>query len=113
MDEPHGCTHKVDPGKECDICATRLMASAIAKLDRQFQDDDDEHAANLAAQIWAAGADHETARFVAKQLLKKGLWLVPDRATEDMWQAGKSADIHPGDSYSAVYLAMLAAAPKA
>lgn len=20
-DEPHGCTHKVDPGKECEICA--------------------------------------------------------------------------------------------
>jgi hypothetical protein len=73
----------------------------------------DEEAANLAAFIWAAGADHETCSFVANQLVKKGLRLVPDRATEAMWQAGKSADIHPSDSYSAVYLAMIEAAPRA
>lgn len=73
----------------------------------------DEEAANLAAHIWAAGADHETANFVAAQLVKKNLLLVPDRATNEMWQAGRSADELPGDSYSKVYRAMIEAAPRA
>lgn len=38
--------------------------------------------------------------------------IVPDRATEEMWQAGRSADVHRGDSYSAIYLAMIEAAPE-
>jgi hypothetical protein len=73
----------------------------------------DEEVANLAAHLWAAGADHETAQFVAKQLIKKELRLVPDRATETMWHAGRSADEVKGDSYSNVYLAMIEAAPRA
>jgi hypothetical protein len=73
----------------------------------------DEEAANLAAHIWAAGADLETANFVATQLVKKNLRIVPDRATEAMWQAGRSADEAQGDSYSKVYLAMIEAAPRA
>jgi hypothetical protein len=40
-----------------------------------------------------------------------GFVLVPAEATEEMWQAGLSADAHPGDSYSATYRAMIAAAP--
>lgn len=42
----------------------------------------------------------------------EGGWkLVPVEPTEAMWQAGRDADVHPGDSYSAVYAAMLAASP--
>jgi hypothetical protein len=40
-----------------------------------------------------------------------GWKLVPDDPTEVMWQAGRSADIHPGDSYSKVWRAMFEAAP--
>ena len=40
-----------------------------------------------------------------------GWKLVPDRPTEEMWQAGRSADIHPGDSYTKVWSAMFDAAP--
>jgi hypothetical protein len=40
-----------------------------------------------------------------------GWKLVPDQPTEAMWQAGRSADIHPGDSYSKVWAAMFDAAP--
>lgn len=31
FNEPLGCTHKVDPGKECEICAARAHAVQIAK----------------------------------------------------------------------------------
>jgi hypothetical protein len=40
-----------------------------------------------------------------------GWKLVPDTPTEEMWQAGRSADINPGDSYSKVWRAMFNAAP--
>ena len=30
-DEPHGCTHEVDPGTECGLCATRERTVHIAK----------------------------------------------------------------------------------
>jgi hypothetical protein len=73
----------------------------------------DEETANLAAHIWAAGADLETANFVATQLAKKNLRLVPDQVTEAMWQTGRAADEVPGDSYSKIYLAMIRAAPRA
>lgn len=86
------------------------MEEILADNLRDYTNEDIE---NLAAQIWAAGIDHEGSRFAARMLLSKGMRLVPDRATEAMWQAGRSADIHPGDSYSAVYLAMIEAAPKA
>ena len=41
-----------------------------------------------------------------------GWVLVPEEATEAMWQAGREADEHPGDSYSAAWAAMIAAAPQ-
>lgn len=79
-----------------------------------FTDDD---IGNLTAFIWAAGADHETADFVAKQLLRKGLRLVPYTPTEAMFQAGKFAGLTVHDSmeqgYTKVYCAMVAAAPRA
>jgi hypothetical protein len=37
--------------------------------------------------------------------------VVPEEATAQMWQAGRSADEHPGDSYCAVWRAMYAASP--
>lgn len=40
-----------------------------------------------------------------------GWKLVPDQPTEGMWQAGRSADLHLGDSYSKVWSAMFEAAP--
>lgn len=40
-----------------------------------------------------------------------GWQLAPPQPTEAMWQAGKEADEHPGDSYTKVYCAMLAAVP--
>lgn len=40
-----------------------------------------------------------------------GWVLVPEEATGAMWEAGMAADEHPGDSYSAVYRAMIEAAP--
>lgn len=73
----------------------------------------DEDIANMTAFIWAAGADHETADFVAKQLLKKGMRLVPYTPDSAMWEAGRRADVHPGDSYTKVYCAMVEAAPRA
>jgi hypothetical protein len=30
-DEPLGCTHKVDPGAECEICSSRERATQLAK----------------------------------------------------------------------------------
>jgi hypothetical protein len=79
-----------------------------------FTDDD---IGNLTAFIWAAGADHETADFVAKQLLRKGLRLVPYTPSEGQWQAGKAAGLTVQDSteeaYAKVYRAMVAAAPRA
>lgn len=39
-----------------------------------------------------------------------GLTIVPVEPSEAMWQAGRAADAHPGDSYTAVWHAMLAAA---
>jgi hypothetical protein len=63
----------------------------------------DEDIANLAAFIWAAGADHETADFVAKQLLKKGLRLVPYTPSEAMWQAGKAAGVTINDTMEQAY----------
>lgn len=41
-----------------------------------------------------------------------GWCLVPDEATGSMWEAGRTADQHPGDSYSAVYRAMIEARPE-
>lgn len=77
----------------------------------------DEDIANLRAFIWAAGADDETAHFVAKQLLKKGLRLVPYAATDAMFEAGKHAGVNPKETmqqgYAKVYAAMVAAAPRA
>lgn len=73
----------------------------------------DEDIANLTAFIWAAGADHETADFVAKQLLGKGLRLVPYTPNEAMLKAGKAAGIAITDSidraYTMVYCNMVAA----
>lgn len=40
-----------------------------------------------------------------------GWKLVPDDPTEAMWQAGRTADEAPGDSYSKVWRAMFDAAP--
>ncbi|MGW5957067.1 DUF3850 domain-containing protein [Methylorubrum thiocyanatum] len=42
-----------------------------------------------------------------------GWVLVPEEETGAMWQAGQEADEHPGDSYGAVYRAMIAARPAA
>jgi hypothetical protein len=91
--------------KDCPCNASPVVSllSALA----------DEEAANLAAHIWAAGAGLETANFVGSQLAKKNVRLVPDGATEEMWQAGRRADEVKGDSYSKVYLAMIEAAPRA
>lgn len=36
---------------------------------------------------------------------------IPAEATEAMWQAGRAADTHPGDSHGAIWRAMVAAAP--
>lgn len=50
--------------------------------------------------------------YTAKEPININGWkLVPDRPTEEMWQAGRSADAHPGDSYSKVWSAMFDAAP--
>lgn len=47
----------------------------------------------------------------ASGAVEAGWQIVPKEPTEAMWQAGREADEHPGDSYSAVYRAMLSAAP--
>lgn len=75
--------------------------------------DNDEEIANLAAHLWSAGADHETAQFVATQLIKKEMRLVPNQPDDTMWQAGRAADVAHGDSYTKVYCAMIEAAPRA
>jgi len=41
-----------------------------------------------------------------------GWKLVPVEPDESMWRAGWEADVYPGDSYTAVYCAMVSAAPE-
>ncbi|MET4197313.1 hypothetical protein ABIA95_000145 [Bradyrhizobium sp. LA8.1] len=77
-------------------------------------DFDEEDIANLRAFIWAAGADDETAHFVAKQLLKKGMRLVPYTPTEEMLKAtGVLAQDYGQHVFTKIYWAMINAAPKA
>jgi hypothetical protein len=73
----------------------------------------DEDIGNLTAFIWAAGADHETADFVAKQLLKKGIRLVPIIPSSAMIQEARYAANLPDAQLDGVYQAMLKAAPRA
>jgi hypothetical protein len=69
--------------------------------------------ANLQAHIWAAGADNDTANFVAKQLLKKGLRLVTIEPTSAMIQAARYAANLPDAQLDGVYQAMVAATTRA
>jgi hypothetical protein len=50
------------------------------------------------------------ARAALSALEEAGYAVVPAEATGKMWEAGKEADAHPGDSYSAIWRAMLDAA---
>jgi hypothetical protein len=73
----------------------------------------DEDIANLSATIWFSGADHETADFVARQLLRRGLRLVPIIPTSTMIQEARYAANLPDAQLDGVYQAMLKAAPRA
>lgn len=64
----------------------------------------------LEALSQASGHTVRDAALILRELAKLGFAVVPREASEAMWQAGRSADAHPGDSYSAVWRAMAEAA---
>jgi len=65
-------------------------------------------------ELWAAGCDHETAKFTARMLREKGYCLVPSEPTNAMIEAGYLAWQDPKDAsgYDAMnraYRAMIGA----
>ncbi len=69
-------------------------------------------------ELWAAGCDHETAKFTARMLREKGYYLVPSEPTNAMIEAGYLAwetdvedpkDASGYDAMNRAYRAMIGA----
>lgn len=116
---------RTNPTTICDVCraaspsVSQWLAEQEAACREAAQDVLNRRGPDDPSRTWhlAQAAAYEAAHAYAVARPEKqggagaGWCWVPEEATEAMWQAGYDADEAAKDSYSAVYRAMIAAAP--